>query len=86
MGEEILYRKKVNSIVICHPTHTTQRQGTPHRKEKSMSQIYWSFKHLHEAQDIEEAAELLNSGWVIIQRLKHPDRPDSFICATSQDV
>lgn len=51
-----------------------------------MSQIYWSFKHLHEAQDIEEAAELLNSGWVIIQRLKHPDRPDSFICATPQDV
>lgn len=51
-----------------------------------MNQIYWNFKHLHEAQDIEEAAELLNSGWVISQRLKHTDRPDSFICATPQDV
>lgn len=51
-----------------------------------MNQIYWQIKHIHEAQDIEEAAELLNSGWVIILRLKHKDRPDSFICGTAQDA
>lgn len=51
-----------------------------------MNNIYWQIKHIHEAQDIEEAAELLNSGWVIIQRLKHKGRPDSFICGTDRDV
>lgn len=50
-----------------------------------MNQIYWCIRQVREAKDIEEAAELLSGGWVIIARLKHNDRPDSFVCATDKE-
>ena len=50
-----------------------------------MKQIYWCIRQVREAKDIEEAAELLSGGWVIIARLKHKDRPDSFVCATDKE-
>lgn len=50
-----------------------------------MNQIYWCIRQVREAKDIEEAAEFLSGGWVIIARLKHKDRPDSFVCATDKE-
>lgn len=55
------------------------------RKGETMNQIYWCIRQVREAKDIEEAAELLSGGWVIIARLKHKDRPDSFVCATDKE-
>lgn len=51
-----------------------------------MNNIYWQIKHIHEVQGIEEAAALVNSGWVVILILKHKDGSHSFICGTDRDV